>query len=272
VILQVSELEQMLAMLTPDQLDAVVRYPVRIVGISRAVCGMLQALGREDGVTLCPPAIDTQRIAPEVPAAEMRRRLGLAPGDFVWGMSGSIDPNKNARLFPQLAQRLLRDRPRGRFLWIKGGPDVSGYELYCRALSRHLGLEDRVIWTDNIRENYYGMLNACDALVLPSLRESFSIVTAEALWLGKPVAAFDCGGVTDVIPEGGGLIVPPYHVDDLEAAMRRIMDGGFAFDAARSRQAVARFDRAPVAGRWREMLAQLNLHGRVARTNRAHDL
>lgn len=254
-IVHVCELEPMLVGLAPRQIEALVRGPRLTIAISSAVAAMLRTLGRNEGMAVCPPALDTEAIVTRRPAAEMRRRLGIAPGAFVWAMSGTIDPNKNASLFVDLAARVTAGRPEAHFLWIKGGRFTNAYETYCLAKTRALGLEGRVTWTETVDADYHDHLAVCDGFVLPSTRESFSLVSAEALWLGKPVVAFDCGGVVDVVPPGGGLIVRPYDADALVAAMRRVMDGGFVFDAAQARETVARFDRRAVARRWEEMIA-----------------
>lgn len=255
LVVQVCELESQLANLTPDQLEQLVRAPRLMIAISAAVAAMLRALGRTDGVELCPPALDTAAIVAGVPVAEMRRRLGFPSDAFIWAMAGTLDPNKNPSLFVDLAERVIAARPNCRFIWIKGGTEINGYQVFCRMKARSRGLADRIVWTDTVRSDYYAHLGVCDAFVLPSARESFSLVSAEALWLGKPVAAFDCGGVVDVVPAGGGIIVRPYDTDALVTAMLRIVDGGFAFDAAGARRAIGRCDQSVVAARWQELIA-----------------
>lgn len=255
VVLLVTELEPLLTRLSPSQAAELTDAPQLVVAISSAVERMMQVLGRTRRLAVCPPALDTAAIVPRRSPAELRHRLAIPAGAFVWAMSGTIDPNKDAALFVSLAARVMKARPHSRFIWLKGGRFTNAYETYCRALTRASGLEERVIWTETLGDDYYDHFAACDAFVLPSRRESFSLVAAEALWLGKPVVAFDCGGIVDVVPPGGGIIVPPYDAEALVTAMLRVMDGGLEFDAEMAKAAVARFDRRTVASRWQELVA-----------------
>lgn len=68
-------------------------------------------------------------------------------------------------------------------------------------------------------------LRALDCLVVPSLmRESFSLVTREALGAGIPVIVSDSGGPLEIVrPETNGLVFATGDADDLAACMRRLV-------------------------------------------------
>jgi glycosyltransferase involved in cell wall biosynthesis len=66
---------------------------------------------------------------------------------------------------------------------------------------------------------------AADVLVLPSRRETYGMVVAEALARGLPVVAADVGGVPEALGHGAdgtrpGLLVPPDDPDALRDALR----------------------------------------------------
>ncbi|MFP5325917.1 MAG: glycosyltransferase, partial [Acidimicrobiia bacterium] len=57
-------------------------------------------------------------------------------------------------------------------------------------------------------------------VAVPSRREGFGLVAAEALAAGRPVVASDVGGLTDIVSPGvSGLLVPPGDPTELAAAL-----------------------------------------------------
>ena len=87
-----------------------------------------------------------------------------------------------------------------------------------------------------------------DVVVLPSRYESFGLVMVEAMMHGKPLVSTDTSGVREVVRNGvDGLLVEPGDVDQLERAIRRMLDD--PDDAARlGRAARERFVDVPVVG------------------------
>ena len=75
------------------------------------------------------------------------------------------------------------------------------------------------------------MLGALDCLVVPSfMRESYSLVTREALAAGVPVIASDSGGPSEIVrPERNGLLFATGDADDLAPCLRRfVLEPGLA--------------------------------------------
>jgi len=109
--------------------------------------------------------------------------------------------------------------------------DVGGWELALRAVDPRAARIPAVV-ADRVRasspfapEALGAILAATDCMIVPSLmRESFSLVTREALAAGVPVIATDCGGPGEVVvPEVNGLVVTTGDAHDLAAAMRRVV-------------------------------------------------
>jgi glycosyltransferase involved in cell wall biosynthesis len=67
-------------------------------------------------------------------------------------------------------------------------------------------------------------MRQADLFVLPSLFETFSIVTAEALSTGIPVLATRCGGPEEFVNEDVGLVVPPGDEEALCKGLDYMMD------------------------------------------------
>ena len=62
-------------------------------------------------------------------------------------------------------------------------------------------------------------------VAVPSHREGFGVVCAEAMAHGRPVVAGAVGGLLDlVVHEETGLLVPPRDVSALRAALHRLLD------------------------------------------------
>ncbi len=129
-------------------------------------------------------------------------------------------------------------------LTVAGGSFYRAYErdaAAVRDLVQALGLSDRVRFLGEVAPNDVAALMRQSALlVVPSRRETFSLVTAEALASGTPVVATRCGGPEEIITEETGLLT---EVDDaaalaiaIEAALNRTYDR-----AALRRYAVDRF-------------------------------
>ncbi|MCC6850565.1 MAG: glycosyltransferase [Deltaproteobacteria bacterium] len=75
------------------------------------------------------------------------------------------------------------------------------------------------------------VLATLDCLVVPSrMRESYSLVTREALAAGVPVIASDCGGPLEIVRPGhNGLVFATGDADDLAACLRRfVVEPGLA--------------------------------------------
>jgi glycosyltransferase involved in cell wall biosynthesis len=66
-------------------------------------------------------------------------------------------------------------------------------------------------------------LRAADRLILPSLSEGFPRVVIEAMACGLPIAAFDVGGVRDILgPLQQDCVVPRGDLEALSATIRRL--------------------------------------------------
>jgi glycosyltransferase involved in cell wall biosynthesis len=70
-----------------------------------------------------------------------------------------------------------------------------------------------------------GFYDRAAVVAVPSHREGFGVVCAEAMAHGRPVVASAVGGLVDlVVDDETGLLVEPGDVDALRAALRRLLD------------------------------------------------
>jgi glycosyltransferase involved in cell wall biosynthesis len=121
----------------------------------------------------------------------------------------------------------------------------------CQALSRVLGLADRIEFTGP-RHDAKELLVSCDLYIQPSLGEGLGIAVVEAMLAGVPVLAANSGAFPEYIEDGvTGLLTgcdsPRQLVDGLSRALHMLETGDLkeiaaqGQRAARSRFAMDRF-------------------------------
>ena len=178
------------------------------------------ALTRSDAVTVVSEFLrrETQRVLgftgpmevihnffqPQPPTRsreEVRRELGLCEEVLLFH-SSNLRPLKRVDLLLQTVARIRS--PESCKLLILAGGDFSPY----RDEVRRLGLEDRVIVRENVRqiEDY---LQVADIALFTSETESFCLSILEAMCFGCPSIASQVGGIPEVLQDQiTGLLVP----------------------------------------------------------------
>ncbi|MBU4534853.1 MAG: glycosyltransferase family 4 protein [Euryarchaeota archaeon] len=90
-------------------------------------------------------------------------------------------------------------------------------------LQHHVKFLDNLSYEELIRE-----IKKSSVLVLPSTREGFGMVLAEAGACKIPVVAYASGGVLEVVEDGyNGFLVEPYDLDGLGNKIRFIFENHF---------------------------------------------
>ena len=118
---------------------------------------------------------------------------------------------------------------------------------------RRLGLGDRIDVLGAVTEQRLVDLYAqADAFVLASRFEGYGMAFAEAIAYGLPVIGTDAGAISDTVPHGAGLLVPPDDVPTLVRALWKVI----AFPEERARLAAAARAAAARLPTWRQSAAQ----------------
>ena len=90
-------------------------------------------------------------------------------------------------------------------------------------ISAH-GLDDRVAVLGAVPpERITELFLASDVFVLASRFESYGMAIAEAIAHGLPVVSTSAGAISDTVPAGTGLLVPPDDAAALAQALRRLI-------------------------------------------------
>jgi glycosyltransferase involved in cell wall biosynthesis len=86
---------------------------------------------------------------------------------------------------------------------------------------KELNLGDRVVMPGRVSAaDRNGLLKMADAMVFPSEYEGFGAPLIEAMQLGAPVLASNCGSIPEVVADAG--VVAALHVDDWNNALIRL--------------------------------------------------
>lgn len=227
------------------ELVSAYRGAARRIAVSPALAADIASYGLGDAVVV-PNMVDERTFRPAAPA----------PGPFVFFALSQLSEEKGTR--DLLLAFAAWSPPAGTALLRIGGdgPRRQEYE----ALSRQLGIDDRVVWIGRIaRHDVPSQFGACHAFVLPSHHESFGVVCVEALACGKPVIATRCGGPESIVTGANGMLVEIGNIPQLAEALRRMSETWSTYDPAVLRAGCERrFSRASVVERlatlYREVL------------------
>lgn len=214
----------------------------------------------DPGGFICPPRVDPTRChcAPDVDFTARRAFLDqmiahaqavLAPSRVLAdAIVANGVPSVRVSVCPNGVDAVPRSRRQSRPLRFGyfGGPDnrmkglptlleaareldVGGWELVLHGGAQAViptVVADRIHLRPGFSPDRLGVvLGDLDCLIVPSLmRESFSLVTREALAAGLPVITSDSGGPEEIIRDGeNGLVFATASSRDLAAAMRRVV-------------------------------------------------
>ncbi len=172
------------------------------------------------------PAVtsDFQPLTNPQELAAVRHKYGLGENPFILSV-GTLQPRKNyQRLIQAFAQMGEINNPNGSLplrLVIVGSKGWQYEQIFAEVTK--LDLTNRVHFLGFVADSDLPTLyNAASLFVYPSLYEGFGIPALEALACGIPVIASNLSALPEVVGEAG-VLVDPYHVDALAAAMTRLL-------------------------------------------------
>lgn len=190
-------------------------------------------------------------------------------------LPGRIDPVKNQDWVVAQAAELARRHPR--VLLVLAGPCTQ--HEYGAALAARIareGLGHRVRLTGKLPPGdarLIGLFQEAQAVVLPSLSETFGLVILEAWAAGTPVIASRTSGALALVADGvNGSLFELERPESFHAALDRLwaQPGRRAeWGAAGRAKVVAEFDTTVLARRmeqfYAELIAENHAHGHSAR-------
>jgi glycosyltransferase involved in cell wall biosynthesis len=194
---------------------------------------------------------------------ELERRLAASRGPLLFTPARLTLPDKGVDFLLTALSMVGRD-----FTAVISGDGPA--RAYLEQKARSDGVADRTVFTGWLGSAALETLYArADVVVCPSVwDEPFGLVGIEAMAHGKPVAAFDVGGIPDWLADGeSGFLVPRKDAGALARAVERLLDDPALREAfgARGKALVAeRFRRAAHLDGLEEALVAAVSEGRPA--------
>lgn len=155
-----------------------------------------------------------------------RQQLGVPDDAFLVGAVGMLRPEKAFDVLIRAVHLLRQAAPHKVMAAIVGEATAPGgaYEQDLHGLVASLGIADRVRFV-GYQEDVPGLLQAFDAVAVPSVCEAQSRIIPEALASRRPVVASGVGGIVELIRHGAnGWLVWPGDAAALASALRHVAD------------------------------------------------
>jgi glycosyltransferase involved in cell wall biosynthesis len=158
-----------------------------------------------DQLVLANHAVDNDRFVNSSISKEeikqFRASLGLAENDFVILFAGKLEPRKNPFYLKEIWNYI--SSPNIKLLIVGNGPLEKELKSLCKG-------DKRICFLDFQNQTRMPKLyQSCNALILPSVSETWGLAMNEAMASGIPVLASEnCGGAIDLLQDDCGFIFP----------------------------------------------------------------
>jgi len=172
-------------------------------------------------IRIVPNGVDPQRFKPSEEDTVLKKQIGVGNRPVILFV-GRLIPRKGLQYLVEAARVVVRERKDVVFLIVGNGP-----------LRNHLV---KSIKTSDLSSNFIlfgdaneavlpAIYNCADIFVLPSIQEGQGIALLEAQSSGKPVVAFNIGGVREALQNQlTGLLTEPNSLDLAETLLRLLAD------------------------------------------------
>lgn len=116
---------------------------------------------------------------------------------------GGFTFEKNHEGLLRIFKDFLKSRPNSHLHLLGDGPKKKAIQ----ELSKSLGILDKITFYGFV-SNPVDYINKADIVVLPSIIEGLPGVILEAMYSKTPVIAYDVGGVSEVVTDQTGFLIP----------------------------------------------------------------
>jgi glycosyltransferase involved in cell wall biosynthesis len=252
-------LEQYLSTFPISLLQNRLRLASLLISVSQPQQDAVLKLFRPKQFTILNPPIEIIPNFPSEPIRNSIRQKNQIPAKaFLWTMASVyFNENKNPIRFVEIAAHIIKlSKSPVYFQWI-GGDINDNICVKAKNLVDSLNLEKYIKFTGNVsRDSYFELMNACDAFLLVSLEESFSIVAAEAVTLGKPVLSFNNKGVSEFITQENGVIVLDNSIETISQKAITLMKSIDTFSFSQMSCSINRLKISKIGLIWENLISQ----------------
>lgn len=135
---------------------------------------------------------------------------------------GRLAPHKHVDHFIKVIKEIKPDYPDLKFLIVGKGPEKENLVK----LIDNLELNDCITFKQDLTdEELITQIKQSEILVLPSTREGFGMVLAEANCCNKPVLTYASGGTVDVVEDGyNGYLVQAGNIQDFKEKTIKLLE------------------------------------------------
>ena len=200
----------------------------KIITVSNATKDYVLSLGaKPKKIKVMHNGVDLERFRPLAgKREEMRKKLGISPNSKVAITVRRLVFKNGIDTLIECANLAVKKNPNIVFLVVGKGPDQSSVQIRAQ----QLGIEDNFRLTGFVKDEdlpfYY---NVADFFVLPSKSgEGLPLVALEAMACGLPVIATDVGGISEVLMEKWGMLVPANQPERLAKAVLEFANEDFS--------------------------------------------
>ncbi len=191
----------------------------KIITVSSATKDYVLSLGaKPEKIKVMYNGVDLERFRPLAgKREEMRRKLGIPQGATVAVTVRRLVYKNGIDTLIECANIAVKKNPNIIFLAVGKGPDQDSVQMRAK----QLGIENNFRLTGFVADAdlplYY---NAADFFVLPSKSgEGLPLVALEAMACGLPVIATNVGGISEILMDDWGRLVPPNEPELLAKAV-----------------------------------------------------
>jgi UDP-glucose:(heptosyl)LPS alpha-1,3-glucosyltransferase len=191
----------------------------RIVAVSERVRRQLKEYHHvpDERIVTIPNGINLARFFPSDASSrtETRRSLGVSQDVPLLLFVGNQYRLKGL----EFAIRALAEMKTSAVLLVVGNDSATSF----KRLAEKLGVSERVIFAGS-RSDLPRIYPAADALVLPTLYETFALVCLEAMASGLPVLASPVGGIEDYLRDGENGFYIKRDAKDIAVKLDRLLN------------------------------------------------